>query len=288
LCLTRGSESDAMEFCVEVCLRKCASLAELCEEIAGRAALIEVTAFVCVRETNGFVVLGVRSGRSAGRLWSVSAGGRVAEHLEDQQKRRAGSALVRQRVFISVDSMTEPPLLFVGSSELSVSDFAATLGEAYAEKEKDVFAHILAASNDGFGGGCTMLCCNLREKEERLLNPSVPTFVASLSFNRASAAVTSFQSCSSEFRAAAGFNVPLAVSISETAAQIVIMCQTLSSSTLSVTSDGRSVVITMTFPDEGAVDIAGGGAIVIGEAEFFGPIVREVALPVNKFLFFFS
>ncbi len=291
LCLS-GSDSDATAMCVELCLRPCASLRELALLAHEKAAALCVSALVAARSEGGeWLLLAVRSVSFDGcRLWSV-AGEAAAEHLPTAQlpKRRGVMGLRRGRgaVFVSCTVVRHPDVLLFGSGpELAFpQDFGATLKAA--AHEDDVLGHLAASSTDGFGGGAVMLCCEVVGCK-RMVTLSRRSCPLVLDYVRARAeacasSVTLFAQSAAAPKApfALHGNVPLAVSIAQTATQLIIMCQTLSSATLNVSAGEQHVAITMTFPDEPRIraEMGEGDCVAMGAAEFFGPVTRTVALP---------
>ncbi len=275
LCLS-SDEDEAMEFAVELCSRRFSSLLSLLSLLSLSTSRLGLSALLLLpisrsddstSSSPGFVTVAVRCGSGAGRLWTLENGA-AHEHLEHVPKRRAG----RERVWLSVSAAAQQPFLFLCSPELVLQNFAETLVEA--SRERDVLAHLLASSNDGFGGGATMLCSGAPQGKHHVLGE----FLVAHALTKAARPRSALQTCKESLRSPLGLNNPLAVSLTETASQMVLTCQTLSSGTLAVTSDGRSVTITMSFPEDGALYAQKQSGI--GESEFYGPIIRIVHLPV--------
>ena len=176
--------------------------------------------------------------------------------------------------------------LFAASRELRVAG-AGGVGEALlaAEKDSDLLGALAAASADGFGCGAAMAVCRFPGDADSV-GPASETAAGRLALVAGAVNPVVFRQSvgPSPLPMALGCNVPLTVSVAQTAGQIIIMCQTLSSSTLSVAASANQVVITMTFPEEAKIQAeldADPSCVVLGAQEFFGPVVRTVALPVQ-------
>jgi hypothetical protein len=222
-------------------------------------------------------------------LWSVTKEESVELLSSTQLPRRRGvMGLRRGRGAVLVacaKRQRAPPLLLACGSEMAFpGDHGAALQSAI--DEKSVAGHLAAISTDGFGGGATVMACELSESSSP--PPRVPcalllAHLASLAETDASA-MTFF--AQSDAPLAPPFaphgNVPLTISVAQTAQQLIVMCQTLASSTLSVTAEERFLDITMAFPDEPKIRAEANepDVVVMGAAEFFGPVTRRVMLPV--------
>jgi hypothetical protein len=278
-----SEEDEALEFCADVAASNSpSSLLELCERVAQCLAQsrASVCALICAarREQDGFVVLAVRSGSLAGRMWMLDDS---ARELLENVPRRMGR-MVSSGMWMSFCLMERQPTLFVCSPELvfATGDFGSVLQEA--AKERDPMGHFLASSNDGFGGGATIVLWRPDSWASASPHHEFHEFVVAHAVTRAARARTVAQQCDGALRVM-GVNTPLAIGLSQTSSQLVLMCQTLSSGTLAVSSsDGASLNVSMTFPDEQQVAVPRStSSNSLGEAEFYGPVSRVVDLPLK-------
>ena len=289
-----GAEGEAAAACAELCLRQCATLRELAQAAREVVVATGAAALLAAAQCEGgeWAVLAVRSAAlvESFRLWRVSSEGSLELLPAAQLPRRRGVMGLRRGrgavlVGCSVAAGSGPWLLLATGGELAFpGDHGAALRSALGEKS--VAGHLAAISSDGFGGGATMVACELSGQV-----PAVPPQPCALLLAHLAAQATARAAAPCFFAQsdappeppfALHTNVPLTISIAQTATQLIIMCQTLSSSTLSVAAEARAVDITMAFPDEPRIraELAEPDAVALGAAEFFGPVTRRVALPV--------
>lgn len=79
-------------------------------------------------------------------------------------------------------------------------------------------------------------------------------------------------------------NSPICVSVGYTKQQVILTVQLLSfaSVTCTCSENGRTVSISMLFPDEPKLlKLATDALVVAGASEFFGPVKRDILLPEN-------